>query len=44
MTGAESGVFALLGKAFLAVVFVVTIGVAIKVLIGGSSGSRKNGD
>jgi hypothetical protein len=44
MTGAESGIFALLGKVFLAVVFVVTIGVAIKVLMGGSSGSGKNKD
>lgn len=42
MTGTESGVFALLGKAFLAVVFVVTIGVAIKVLLGGSSGKNRD--
>lgn len=44
MMGAESGVLALLGKVFLAIVFIVTIGVAIKVLMGGSSGSGNKKD
>ena len=44
MTGAESGILALLGKTFLIVVFIITIGVGIKVLMGGSSGSEKDED
>lgn len=44
MAGAESGVLALLGKTFLIVVFIITIGVAIKVLMGGSSGSEDDKD
>jgi hypothetical protein len=44
MMGAESGLLGLLGKVFLALVFIVTIGVAIKVLMGGSSGSGNKKD
>lgn len=44
MTGTESGVFEMLGKVFLIIVFVATIVVAIKVLMGGRSGSDNDED
>jgi len=39
MTGTENGLFEMLGQWFLLFSFFIIIGVAIKVLAGGSSGS-----
>ena len=40
MSGTEGGLFEMLGLWFLLITFFITIAVAIKVLIGGSSGSK----